>query len=73
MRTSAPKNFSLFPRIAKEIPGEIDRASRAQNFTAIAMLRECALEAIARDRNFSVCARFRQAARESKRLDEKNF
>jgi len=61
MRTSAQKNFCVLPRIEKEIPREIDRVQRATNCTAIARSCASALKAIARDRNFFVTARFRQA------------
>jgi len=53
MRTSAEKNLGLCARIEKEIFVASDHAPRAQNFARIVRSRECALEAIARDRRFS--------------------
>lgn len=73
MRTSARKKFCVFPRIEKEIPRKIDRALRAQNFAVIAQLRKCALEAIARDRNFSAIAQFRQEMRVFRSIEAKKI
>jgi hypothetical protein len=73
MRTSALKKKFLFPRIERKIRREIDRATRAQNFTAIANFRKIALRAIVRDSIFFVGAQFRQADRECARLDEKKI
>jgi hypothetical protein len=56
MKTTAPKNFSLWARIEKEILREIDRAPRARIFTLIARSRVSALEAIVRDHVFRAAA-----------------
>jgi hypothetical protein len=53
MRTSAGKFLALCARIEKEILRASDRAPRARNFAAIKRSHESALEAIARDLNFS--------------------
>jgi len=73
MRTSAQKIFCVLPRIEKEIPREIDRAPRAKNCAAIARSCQSALKAIARDRNFFVTARFRQADRVRSRQNRKKI
>jgi hypothetical protein len=53
MRTSAEKKLALCARIEKEISRASDRAPHARNFTLIARSRQSAVEAIARDLNFS--------------------
>jgi len=53
MRTSAEKFLALCARIEKEILRASDRAPRARNFARIMRSHESALEAIARDLNFS--------------------
>jgi len=53
VRTSAEKISALCARIEKEIFVASDRAPRARNFARIVRSRKSALEAIARDLNFS--------------------